>query len=232
MYTHLTCKAEGAAYLREILNTYVDLSTYNEKAYIKAKPHPTWEGRESFEVSFGNAGVVRGIDVLWANLKKDVALFAENNPDFDICWAHSCHRDIGDWFAADHDSIYFNLVRQDQYHVREVYEAINLRGHVGFCEFKRISGLRVFGEPNQARKVAKLIIAESKKKDPFLDLRQGQAIMDLCGLHVIILLETDKGHFQLINDTIYSTAMQLHCASNSPWKGADYSFLDNHPVFQ
>lgn len=232
MYTHLTCKEEGADYLREILNTYVDLSLYKDKHCIEAKAHPSLTGCVSFEVSFGNFGVVRGIDVLWANLKKDVAQFAENNPDFDVRWAHSCHREIGDWFAADHDTIYFNMARQGQYHLREVYQAINVRGHMGFAEIKRVTGLRVFGEPNQVRKVAKLLVEECHKKDPFLDLRQGQKIMDLCGLHVIILLESTNGHFQAINDSIYSTTEQLYSASSSPWKGADYSFLYNHPVFQ
>ena len=116
MYTHLTCKTEAVDYLREILNTYVDLGTYQDKLCIEAKSHPSLKGRVSFELSFGSFGVVRGIDVLWANLKKAVAQFAENNPDFDIRWAPSCHREIGDWFAADHDSIYFNVVRQEQYH--------------------------------------------------------------------------------------------------------------------
>lgn len=237
MVRHLTIMVDGYDYIKEILNKYVDLATFEGVEFIRAVPWPSLKGRSSFELTVldrysVNGKAIRGIDVLWANLYLEVAAFAEEHPEYEVRWSDSCHREIGNWFACTTDSILYNVVRSGNYHLREVYEAQGVRAHTGHEANVVIKGIRTFGEANQARPVWKAILRECAKSDPFLDLRSGQEIMNLCGSDVIILLESNKGQFQLVNDTIYSTDEQLLLASNSPWKGANYSFLYDHPAFQ
>lgn len=146
-----------------------------------------------------------------------------------------CKRDASDyhgWFSTTDDCIRFNMTRQDQYMLRECYEAQGARGHVGFCELKQINSLRVFGEPNLARDVLKMVRKEATAKSHFVDLRPGSKIMNLCGSKVMVLVEASNGHFQIINEGIRVSELEVYNAERSPYKNVNYSFLYNHPLFQ
>lgn len=180
------------------------------------------------------AGFVIGHDVLLAVFYKALKQLEVQYPGLKGN-VRVCERDARDyhgWFSTTDDCIRFNVARQDQYMLRECYEAQGARGHVGFSELKRITGIRVFGEPNQARKVLKLITKETHAKANFIDLRPGSDIMNLCGSRVIVLVEATNGHFQIVNDGVPVSELEVHNAANSPYKNVDYSFLYNHPLFQ
>lgn len=172
-------------------------------------------------------------DVLMACFYRDVDRLKLVYPELGqfMRIAERASRDYHGWFAATPDSIQYNMARQDQYMLRECYDAQGCRGHVGFQELKNITGIRVFGEPNNARKVLKMIQKESQLKTRFIDLRPGETIMNQCGSSVIVLVEASDGHFQIINDGIPVSDHEVLQASDSPYKNVDYTFLYNHPLF-
>lgn len=173
-------------------------------------------------------------DVLLACFYRDLDRLKIRYPDLEkyMRIANRVARDYHGWFSTTHDTIRYNMARQDQYMLRECYEAQGCRGHVGFCDLKSITGIRVFGEPTNARKVLKMIQKENQLKTRFIDLRPGSPIMEQCGNSVMVLVEATNGHFQIINDGIPVSEQEVLNASDSPYKNVDYSFLYNHPLFQ
>lgn len=173
-------------------------------------------------------------DVLLACFYRDLDRLKLRYPGLKACMriAERDARDYHGWFSATEDHINFNMARQDQYMLRECYDAQGCRGHVGFSELKNITGIRVFGEPTNARKVLKMIQKETQLKTHFIDLRPGSPIMKQCGISVMVLVEASNGQFQIINDGIPVSSHEVLQASDSPYKNVDYTFLYNHPLFQ
>lgn len=177
---------------------------------------------------------VLNYDVLMACFYRDLNRLKLKYPDLEkfMRIAERDARDYHGWFSATDDTITYNMARQDQYMLRECYGASGCRGHVGFSELKNITGIRVFGEPNNARKVLKMIQKETQLKTRFIDLRPGATIMNQCGSSVMVLVEATNGQFQIINDGIPVSSHEVLQASDSPYKNVDYTFLYNHPLFQ
>lgn len=238
MYKHIVINSNvltpaSEEHIKKMLDTFVLDTTHNGITSAVDWWQPSTDDQVYITVTPKGASTIN-YDVLIACFYSKIAVLSSEFPELEgnvrVC--ERAARDYHGWFSTTDDCIRYNIARQDQYMLRECYEAQGARGHVGFCELKCITGIRVFGEPNLARKVLKLIRKESTSKSHYVDLRPGSNIMNLCDSKVMVLVEASNGHFQIINDGLRVSELEVYNAERSPYKNVEYSFLYNHPLFQ
>lgn len=147
------------------------------------------------------------------------------------------HSDFGAWFAVldigkEPGFLSYNQARENQYNLRQVYEAQGIGGIADNYKFNSARSIYVFGEPNTTRLVYKAIRNEICKRGNYINLSQDSKVMELASHKAIILVQSDTGHYSVMKDnTVTVDYNDVFKAARGVYRNVDYVGLYNHPLF-